>query len=126
MIVFSNLRHCFYAAMCLCFLAVGCQPTARNLTVDEPQARAACEQFLTAWREGQQLDDLPPHIIGGDYQWSNGVKLISFELLPKTHNDGANLHIPVRLTVQKPKGGESQSEVMYTVSTSPAVTVFRE
>ena len=113
-------------ATLVCCSLPGCQPSASNLTVNEPHAREACEKFLTAWKEGQQLEDLKPDIIGGDFQWTSGLKLIGFEMLPNTHNDGANLHIPVRLTVQKAKGGEAQSEVMYTVSTSPLVTVFRE
>ena len=121
----NSLRWLLIAAL-MYFAIGGCQPSASNLSVNEPQAREACEKFLTAWKEGQHLKDLEPDIIGGDFEWTNGLKLVSFELLPKVHNDGANLHIPVRLTVQDAKGRESQSEVMYTVSTSPSVTVFRE
>ncbi|MDB5341460.1 MAG: hypothetical protein JWN70_7079 [Planctomycetaceae bacterium] len=121
----NSPRGLLIAAL-ICFAIVGCQPSASNLSVNEPQAREACAKFLTAWKDGKQLNDLKPNIIGGDFEWSNGLKLIGFELLPKTHNDGANLHIPVRLTVQNAKGRESKSEVIYTVSTSPAVTVFRE
>ena len=121
----NSPRGLLIAAL-ICFAIAGCQPSASNLSVNEPQAREACERFPTAWKEGKQLKDLKPNIIGGDFEWSNGLKLVGFELLPKVHNDGANLHIPVRLTVQNAKGRESKSEVMYTVSTSPSVTVFRE
>lgn len=104
----------------------GCQQGARNLTVDKQQALAACDDFLTAWKEGQSASDLQPGIIGSDYEWNAGKKLVSFEILPNDSDDGANLHIPVRLTLKNEQGQETQSQVMYVVSTSPSVTVFRD
>ena len=110
----------------LSFLLMGCSPSARHLKVDEAQARAACEAFLNAWKAGKQSIDLQPDIIGADFEWTAQSQLLAYEMQPKTHNDGANLHIPVRLTLKTTKGIESKSDVIYIVSTSPAVTVFRE
>lgn len=106
--------------------AVGCDQGARSLSLDVEQARIACTTFLTAWQNDKQADSLKPDIIGRDYAWDEGSKLVSFELLSEEFNDGTNLHIPVRLKMQDAKGSESESEVVYVVGTSPVVTVFRE
>ena len=122
----ANRARVLSITILTCLAIAGCQSSAKNLTVNEPRAREACEKFLTAWKSGRQLKEIQQEVIGGDFEWNNGQKLVGFELLPNTHNDGANLHIPARLTVQKATGGEIKSEVMYVVSTSPSVTVFRE
>ena len=59
----------------------GCQQSARNLTVDKPKALAACEKFLTTWKDGKAVGDLKPGMIGNDYEWAAGRKLVSFEIL---------------------------------------------
>jgi hypothetical protein len=108
------------------FASVGCDRSSRGLSLDQNQAREACAAFLTAWKEGKQPGDLRPKITGRDYSWDSGQKLVAFELLPDETNDGTNLHIPVRLTLQDPEGKESTSNATYTVGTSPVVTVFRK
>lgn len=113
------------AALLGCLL-IGCSQSARHLKVDEVRARAVCETFLNAWKAGKQPADLQPEIIGSDFEWKAQSQLLAFEIQSKTHNDGANLHIPVRLTLKNTKGSELKSDVVYIVSTAPAVTIFRE
>lgn len=103
----------------------GCQKTARNLSLDQPKAREACTTFLTAWKEGKQVADLKPKIIGRDSDWELGKKLMSFEFLPEERSDGANLHLKVRRTVTDKEGREEIQEVAFVVGTSPVITVFR-
>lgn len=106
---------------------VGCQQTSRDLALDENIARSACERALSAWRDGRSPADLKPEVIVGDYQWTSGRKLVAFELLPDDEfNDGTNLHIPVRLTLQDDKGKESSTSALYVVGTSPVITVIRD
>src|SRR5512138_1389230 len=80
---------------------VGCQQTSRDLPLDQDVARSACERALMAWQEGKAPADLKPEIVVGDHDWKTGRKLVGFEMLPEdVFNDGTNLHIPVRLTLQ--------------------------
>jgi hypothetical protein len=107
-------------------LLAGCDQSARSLSLDETQALEACSTFLKAWQEGRTPADLKPDIVGSDYDWAAGQRLVSFEVLPEKKSDGTNLHIPVRLTLQDGAGKESQADAIYTVGTSPVVTVFRK
>ena len=122
-----RLRTCsLFWAVTMAALAFGCQRTARDLPLDRGQARQACETFLEAWRDGKQPADLRPDITGSDHQWVSGRKLVAYELLPEEFNDGTNLHISARLTLQDEKGNEATSNALYIVGTSPVVTVFRK
>lgn len=121
-------------AMCLRRLLVlvvlscailGCDRSARSLSLNQPRAREACNEFLTAWKNGKQVADLKPKIIGRDSDWETGKKLESFEILKDERSDGPNLHLTVRQTLKDATGKEIQQEVAYVVGTSPVVTVFR-
>ena len=104
---------------------VGCDRSARSLSLNQPQARAACNEFLTAWKNGKQVADLKPKIIGRDSDWETGKKLESFEILKDEQSNGPNLHLTVRQIIKDAAGREIQQEVAYVVGTSPVVTVFR-
>jgi hypothetical protein len=113
--------------LALIVTCTGCQPTARDLSLDPAAARMACEMALLAWQDGKQPADLKPEITVGDRDWKAGQKLIAYEFVPEDEmNDGTNLHIPVRLTLQDANGRESTSEVLYIVGTSPVITVIRD
>jgi len=122
----SLLSRRSFAILLGCVAIVsGCGHSARNISLDAEKAKQSCVTFMEAWKAGKQVADLKPGIIGRDEAWEGGFKLVSFELLPET-SDGTNLHIPVKLTMQNPKGKESVSTVTYVVGTSPVITVFRE
>ena len=104
----------------------GCGYSAQDLSLDQDEARNACQTFLKSWQDGSTSKSLEPDIVGTDEDWSAGQKLVSFEVLPDETNDGTNLHIPVRLKMADAAGKESQAEVTYCVGTSPVVTVFRD
>ena len=107
-------------------LLAGCSQSARDLSLDQEQAREALQTFLKTWQEGGTSKSLEPGLIGVDEDWNAGKKLVSFEVLPDETNDGTNLHIPVKLMLSDASGEESQSEPTYCVGTSPRVTVFRD
>lgn len=125
-----NFRPVFHlsslAAMLLGFAISGCQQSARDLALDEAQAREACKTALEAWQAAKKPEDLKPDIIASDYAWNAGSELVSFEFLPGESSDGTNLHIPVQLTLKDGKGRESSSTATYVVGTSPVVTVIRD
>lgn len=104
----------------------GCGYSARNLSLDPDLARRSCTELLDAWKGGKTVKDLLPAITARDEDWEGGAELVAYELLPGETSDGTNLHIPVRLTLKKPKGKETKTDVTYVVGTSPVVTVFRE
>jgi hypothetical protein len=122
---FSPSRRLAALAL-VCAVTLGCQRTARDLSLDPEQARAACTTFLDAWKDGKQPDELQPGITGADFEWASGHKLVSYEVQPEEFNDGTNLHINVQLTLQDKEGKESSSNALYIVGTSPVVTVFRK
>ena len=119
------LRRLLMVVVVLSCTILGCDRSARSLSLNQPKAREACNEFLTAWKNGKQIADLKPKIIGRDSDWETGKKLESFEILKDERSDGPNLHLTVRRIVKDSTGREIQQEVFYVVGTSPVVTVFR-
>ena len=109
----------------LCVVTAGCSRSARSLSLNQPKARQACTEFLTAWKEGKQIGDPSPKIVGRDSDWATRKRLDSFEILPEEHRDGTNLHLKVQRIVKDEKGRAINQEVAFVVGTSPVVTVFR-
>lgn len=105
----------------LVVLLFGCASSdAPSHPLDQELARASVEKAMQAWKDGKTPKDLEPEIIIGDMNWTQGQKLLSFEILPKEETtDGSNLYIRV-----KRKIGASESQVTYVVGTSPIVTIF--
>ena len=120
-----NWSHCLFVLFTLSIALTGCSRTARSLSLNQPKAREACTEFLTAWKNGKRVGDLKPKIIGRDSDWETGKKLESFEIMKDERSDGTNLHLTVRRTLKDDAGKETQQEVAYVVGTSPVVTVFR-
>jgi hypothetical protein len=106
--------------------ACGCEQTARDLALDEQQARDACTTVLDAWKADRRPEELKPDVIASDYDWKSGRKLVAYEFLPEETSDGTNLNIPVKLTLKDAQGKESTARATYTVGTSPVVTVIRD
>ncbi|MGC1275382.1 MAG: hypothetical protein WBC44_16875 [Planctomycetaceae bacterium] len=106
--------------------ATGCTQTSRDLALDDSKARGACATALEAWKAGKKPADLKPDVIASDYGWASGQKLLAFEFLPGETSDGTNLHIPVKLTLEDGRGVKSTANAIYTVGTSPVVTVIRD
>ncbi len=124
---FSPVRWLYLSAwLIVVSLSVGCGYSAQNLSLDQDQARQACETFLKAWQKGGTSKALEPEIVGTDEAWKAGMKLVSFEVLPDEFNDGTNLHMKVKLTLADDSGKTSETNVTYVVGTSPRVTVFRD
>ncbi len=111
----------------LCLVIAGCGGSeGRNLSLDEDVARDSCKEFLETWKSGGKAAELEPDIIGKDQDWDAGHKLVNYEFLPNEMDGGSNLHIPVRLTLNKTQGGEVKLDVVYIVGTTPKVSVFRD
>jgi hypothetical protein len=134
---FRRLATAGYAAfgLALVLALAGCGPRgAIDLTLDKELARASLARFLDAWRDGRKSDQLAsasPAIFGRDPAWSDGQKLVAYELLGET-DGGANLYAKVKLTFGGKQeragnaGAGASQEVVYVVGTSPKITVFRD
>ena len=119
-----------FRRVCLLLLGVllaGCSQGARSLKLDQDVARKSFEAFLMAWRDGQTPQDLQkrnPQIIGTDAEWQRGHKLKEFEVLPDEFNDGTNLKLSAKLTLELDHKRTETRVVEYIVGTSPVITVF--
>jgi len=119
--------HLRLIAVLIGLLPIGCSQGARSLKLDQDLARKSFETFLTAWRDGQTPKDLQsrdPKIIGTDADWERGYKLKNFEVLPEEFNDGTNLTLSAKLTIELAKNRIETRTVEYIVGTSPVITVF--
>jgi hypothetical protein len=83
---------------------------------------------LDTWKKGAapgSLKEGEPSIQIVDHQWRSGYQLIRYQV----GNDrplGANLRCQVQLALKNPKGKSLQKKAVYSVGTSPVLTVVRE
>jgi hypothetical protein len=124
----DRLRRIAPAALlaALAAAAWGCSPGVAN-PVDPGGARAALKTALDAWKEGKTPDSLQsasPAIVAQDMEWASGAKLLDYSVVSEKPAD-ANLDARVKLTLSA-RGKKVEREAKYLVTTSPAVTVFRD
>lgn len=113
-------------AVAIAATAAGCSQGVAH-PVDPDSARAALKTTLDAWKEGKTPDSLAsasPAIVAQDMEWMSGAKLLDYSVVSDTPAD-ANLDARVKLTLSA-KGKKVEREAKYLVTTSPAVTVFRD
>jgi hypothetical protein len=119
----NNRRSALACAAIL--LLAGCSsvpPVAAP--VDPEKARAALRTTLDAWKAGKPIESLTSEglpIVAQDFDWMQGKKLASYEVLGDGTPMDANLRVEVKLAFDD--GGDKK--VAYIVGTSPKVTVFR-
>lgn len=110
-------------------LFCGCGSSGGAPHFDEAVARNSLTTVLDAWKQGQApaaLQQGSPKIIVGDMQWNAGAKLMDYEVLEPSSNDGSNLRVRVALKLEDATGHSSQRQVEYLVGTSPQITVFSQ
>jgi hypothetical protein len=110
------------------FAPAGCgEPSAAP--VDSSRAQEALKATLESWKKGdpiESLKDAKPSIVAQDFDWMAGTKLVDFRVSGDGKPVGANLYVPVSLTLKPSSGKEVQKKVTYVVGTSPYLTVFRD
>lgn len=119
-----------WQTMCLVLMlpAVGCGGGS-YMPTNPALARESLQAALDHWKGGGKPTDLAqrsPPIVMGDEDWEGGKRLVRFALLEGERDDGANLHIAVRLVLADEVSGEREVVVTYIVGTSPVVSIFRE
>jgi hypothetical protein len=118
---------------CCCLLllagalaAVGCAPPP--VPADPDQARDALRRALDAWHRGEPAESLqtqrPPLRVYDD-DWQGGQQLLGYQL-ETDQRVGADLRCQVRLSLRDSRGQVFQKKAVYSVATSPALTVVHE
>jgi hypothetical protein len=118
----------FVAVLLAIGASAGCGGSAAG-PVDEATARTVLTQTLDAWVGGKQATELrarTPEIIVVDQQWTDGAKLVDYELVGAGSFDGQTLRAPVNLTVVEPRARSPKKlPANFTVGLQPVVTVVR-
>jgi len=124
-------------AACLAVLATlflsGCTGSSGAHVVDETRAREALKTALDQWKAGgtvKSLESSATPMTIQDFDWMAGTKLIDYQIVDDGKAYDANLRIRVKLSLNhssaRAAGRPTEKTVWYVVSTSPAVTVFRD
>lgn len=118
---------CWPTLLLICFC--GCSRQQHAAPVNAELARKSLRSALDSWKKGDELGALrksSPSITVQDMDWKSGYRLLAYEIQGDGATRDANLHCPVKLTLQDPDGREVSREVVYIVGTDPVITVFRE
>lgn len=113
----------------LLILLHGCSGGNGSANVNPDRAREVLRIALDHWKSGGPIDSLKtgsPPIVAQDFDWMAGRPLVAYEVEGEGKFEDINLRVPVRLTLRDKGGKEITRTVHYLVSTSPALTVFRD
>ena len=126
-----RIRIQAWAAVWFCgFNLAGCgSGVYQSAPVDEDVASDTLTQVLDSWKEGETPDSLQeqsPKITVQDFDWTSGMKLVSYEIVGEPKAVNANLIAKVKLNLEDKSGSASEKTVTYVVGTSPQLTVFRD
>jgi hypothetical protein len=108
---------------------LGCGKHSPPQPADPDQAREALRLALEAWKRGEPADVLQenqPPIHVADHEWRAGCRLIRYQVAGRDQALGSNLCCRVTLWMKDQRGKAVQRKAVYSVGTSPALTVVRE
>jgi hypothetical protein len=112
----------------LVLFVAGCNSTAPAAPSEE-QVRDVLSTVLDTWKAGGRAEDLrqrTPEIVAGDWQWSQGHRLVDYQLTGPATFAGGNMRVPVTLHVHFARGGNPKKmDVTYVVILDPVITVIR-
>lgn len=122
------IRLCVWVvSICLpCLIGCG-QPSVP--VSDLVQAKQVATQVLDAWKSGSTIDELKkksPAIIVSDDLWRRKVILNSYRFLDEGAMLGPNARFVIQLNYSDPEGKKAEKSFAYLVTTTPAITFFRE
>jgi hypothetical protein len=118
----------------ICLLActplawAGCGGISPPKPADTVQARQALRIALDTWQKGVEPGSLKvsePPIQVVDHQWRSGYQLVGYQV-GGDRPLGANLRCQVQLALKNAKGKPLHKKAVYSIGTSPVLTVVRE
>ncbi|MEX2174584.1 MAG: hypothetical protein WD872_09490 [Pirellulaceae bacterium] len=109
---------------------LGCSGTNHTPppAADPAAARAALEKALGCWQmriTPAQLQESEPAITVADEDWSEGRRLLEYQLLADEQAWGTSIRWPVRLKLVLSDGREQSLDVLYVISTNPIIHISR-
>jgi hypothetical protein len=113
---------------CAALSVTGCGGPSPPKAADPDQARLALRLTLDTWQKGAAVTSLkereqPIHVV--DHQWRDGYQLVRYQLGSEGQL-GAHLRCQVQLSLKNAKGQPLHKKAVYSVGTSPVLTVVRE
>ena len=107
--------------------AIGCRQPSVPLS-DAAEAETVLTTALDSWASGATVASMrtleKPIFIAEDL-WTEGHKLVSYEILPTSQIIGKNICFETRLQTQNDSGKVKTSEIKYLVTSTPARTIAR-
>lgn len=108
--------------------AIGCGEQ-RAAPVDPVLAKKSLVDTMEHWKSGGAIEELrkrQPEIVAQEMWWSQGRKLIGFQLVGEGRVEDANWFCDVELEVSDGHGKEPVKKTFtYVIGTDPVITVFR-
>lgn len=122
-------RRCLAGAVALTLAFLpGCGGATPH-TADATQAQEALHKVLDAWKAGdtpEKLAEQTPPIRVSDVDWTQGFKLVSYQLGEEGRLVGFDMNYAVVLELKSPKGKAVKKKAVYTVTTHPELLVLRQ
>jgi hypothetical protein len=106
----------------------GCRGMSPPRPADRVEARQALRIALDTWKKGAGPGSLKvsePPIQVVDHQWRSGYQLVGYQVKGDCPL-GANLRCQVQLALKNTKGKPLHKRAVYSIGTSPVLTVIRE
>lgn len=113
---------------CLTMLASGCQ-SRRAADVEPELAKETLVRVLDTWKAAGSIEELrkqTPDVVVQEALWSNGGKLVDYQIIGDGRVEDANLFCDVELSVELTPGSPPvKKNFTYVIGTDPVLTVFR-
>jgi phage-related protein len=97
--------------------------------MDDESVRATLTRTLDAWVAGtpaRDLEQAEPSVIVVDHQWSEGARLVDYDMVGAGSFDGQTLRAQVELQLLRPRERAAvKTKAEYIVGTHPVITVVR-
>lgn len=121
-------KHIAFVLLFGIVAAIGCGEQ-RAAPVDPVLAKKSLVDVMEHWKNGGAIDELRkrnPEIVAQEMWWSQGRKLIGFQLIGEGRVEDANWFCDVELEVSEGDGKEPVKKTFtYVIGTDPVITVFR-
>jgi hypothetical protein len=107
-------------------LLAGCSQSPALVDIDI--AKDALASTMESWKQGKSPQDLlkeAPSIVVQETEWTEGTKLLDYELVEDDKPAGQNLIAKVKLKLSRDDGKVIEKTATYVVGTSPKICVYR-
>ena len=115
-------------ALLCCLLASGCGP-AKVPPSDTKQALELVDKLMGEWKSGVTVEELakmtPPTFVN-EALWKSGAKLTDYKVVGEGEMLGPNVRFKISLKYTGKNGTAAERSFNYLVTTTPALTFFRE